>query len=515
MGPGQTGSNTEPGLQWLCGDHGQSLDNTYDQIVLPDESGIGNIKADQGDPSGASMHANNRYFSARTCQGPPWDIYVWPLLNPGDVDIQYFYLENSGSSEMRPKCIHDPPPALTSLSFVDEYYNLVGVASTDAFDPEEHCALGDLDNPGGGGHVVQLNEYQLRLQELASAVAQYLGNVDGGDKPDLLELIHFADPWQPSYLLRDELLQQTPLSDEVLLAAIRREVPMDPWHLTQVLIANSRLSNEVWWALEQGTVLSGFFLNLLHQYQGQQHPRAVYEQEIILRQGQKSRLQHRLLRHFAQDTIGPGDPVDSMDVVLALDPGPTALMARYWLACSRNNAALAASLTAPLNQVDGSDDLIVLGEMLLRAQGNWGDVDGGDLQDLEAFAFEEGRPGSAVGWAVQLGLAGLDSLPPAVIPAELRTLWEPRRRTWTAEDMLLSAYPNPANDRIMVTLPQEAPESRLDIYDAQGRLMTTQSLKLGLPFLELNVQEWAPGLYLGSLSVDGFRLGEVKFNIVR
>ncbi|MCB0782043.1 MAG: T9SS type A sorting domain-containing protein [Flavobacteriales bacterium] len=67
----------------------------------------------------------------------------------------------------------------------------------------------------------------------------------------------------------------------------------------------------------------------------------------------------------------------------------------------------------------------------------------------------------------------------------------------------------------MVTLPTDIPESQLTIYDAQGRLMTTQLLKPGIPFLELNVRDWAPGLYLGSLNLDGFRMGEVKFNIVR
>jgi len=48
-----------------------------------------------------------------------------------------------------------------------------------------------------------------------------------------------------------------------------------------------------------------------------------------------------------------------------------------------------------------------------------------------------------------------------------------------------------------------------------GGGVTTQLLKPGMPFLELNMRNWAPGLYLGSLSLDGFRVGEVKFNIVR
>ncbi|MBK6627689.1 MAG: T9SS type A sorting domain-containing protein [Flavobacteriales bacterium] len=80
---------------------------------------------------------------------------------------------------------------------------------------------------------------------------------------------------------------------------------------------------------------------------------------------------------------------------------------------------------------------------------------------------------------------------------------------------LLSAYPSPASDRVMVTLPPDIPEGHLEIYDAQGRLMTAHLLKPGLPFLGLEVREWAPGLYLGSLSVDGIRMAEVKFNIAR
>ncbi|MBV6405342.1 MAG: hypothetical protein GFGODING_02110 [Flavobacteriales bacterium] len=53
------------------------------------------------------------------------------------------------------------------------------------------------------------------------------------------------------------------------------------------------------------------------------------------------------------------------------------------------------------------------------------------------------------------------------------------------------------------------------ISTPEGRLMTAHLLKPGLPFLELEVRDWLPGLYLGSLSVDGIRMAEVKFNIAR
>ncbi|MBK9274651.1 MAG: hypothetical protein IPM49_08945 [Flavobacteriales bacterium] len=516
VGPGLPGTTTLPGLQWLCGDHGQTLENSYDQMVLAED---GSIRATQGESNPASMAANNRFFRQSSFPCDPKDVYVYPLISPAlfDVDYKYFEQDNDPSlnPELRPKCIHDPAPSYDPLSFVDEYYDLEVVGSNVAFNKVEDCKNGILDDLGGGGHVVQLNEYQLRLQELASAVAQYLGNVDGGDKPDLLELIHFANPWHPSHVLRDAMLQQSPLSDEVLVAAIWREVPMDPWHLTQVLIGNSELTNEVWQALEESQVLSPFFLAMVDQYQGQQSPRELYEQEIVLRQGQKSRLQHRLLRRYAQDTLSTGDPTDSMDVVLAMDPSPTARLAQYWLACSRSDAATAATLEALLHEVEGADEVIDLGAMLLRAQGSWSDIQGDDLQALELYAVQEGRQGSAAAWAAQIGLAEFDSLPPALIPAELRTLWQPRKRQWEGTYDLLQAYPNPANDRVVITFLQGVMAGQLVCYDAQGKLIHAVRIGEGAPFVVIDTRHWAPGLYLATAQRDGYRLGEVKFTISR
>ena len=54
----------------------------------------------------------------------------------------------------------------------------------------------------------------------------------------------------------------------------------------------------------------------------------------------------------------------------------------------------------------------------------------------------------------------------------------------------------------------------LPVYEDLAKL-AAHVLKPGLPFLGLEVREWAPGLYLGSLSVDGIRMAEVKFNIAR
>ena len=362
---------------------------------------------------------------------------------------------------------------------------------------------GSLLAGGQNGFVVHYDSVQSGLPGQPTSVAELN---DGGF---LLSGIQFS-PGTTGQL--HVLLRRTDQWGHVLS---EREVPMDPWHLSQVLIGNSELTNEVWRALEESEVLSPFFLALIDQYQGQQSPRAIYEQEIALRQGQKSRLQHRLLRHYAQDTVSSGDPADSMDDLLAMDPSPTALLARYWLACSRNDAATAATVEASLHEVEGADDVIDLGAMLLHAQGSWSDLQGDDLQALELYAVQEGRQGSAVAWAARIGLAEFDSLPPALIPAELRTLWQPRKRQWEGTYDPLQAYPNPANERVLITFLHGLMAGQLVCYDAQGKLIHAVRFGEGAPFVEIDTRQWAPGLYLATAQRDGYRLGEVKFTISR
>ena len=515
VGPSPIGTNTKPGLQWLCGDHGLATDNTFDQMVLPDLSLVGNIRAKQGDYALPEFTANNTYHSTRNCPGSTWDVYVEPLLNPADVDVQYFYLAHNNSPAMRPRCIHEPLPALTPLSFVDEYYDLVEVGSLLAFDPAIHCDEGSLDKieDGNNDHVVQLNAYQLRLQELASAITQYHGEVDGGDKPDLLALIEQNDPWQPSYVLRDEMLLQTPLSDEVLVAAIWREQPMDPWHLTQVLIANSELSNAVWQALEESVVLAPFYLALLDEYEGDPSTRAPYEQEVALRHAQKSRLQHALLRYYAQDSSRTGNMTDSIDLVLTMDTSYSGRRLRYELACHRGDHFLALQLKDDLFGTEGADDLSLIGSLTLHYGTGWDTITGGDLADLEPLALDEGRHGGAVAWGRLLHLRQLDSLPPAIIPEQYRGPWRAKQRGMGADHLGLGAYPNPANERAIITLPKGVGPSVLTVYSPMGAVVDGLAVMDGQPFVELSTRHWTPGIHLCQLRAEGIVIGEVKLNI--
>ena len=67
----------------------------------------------------------------------------------------------------------------------------------------------------------------------------------------------------------------------------------------------------------------------------------------------------------------------------------------------------------------------------------------------------------------------------------------------------------------MITWPAEADGGALEVTDAQGRVVLTQSLAGHTAFLELDVRAWADGLYLARVLRDDRVVGETKCAIVR
>jgi hypothetical protein len=71
-------------------------------------------------------------------------------------------------------------------------------------------------------------------------------------------------------------------------------------------------------------------------------------------------------------------------------------------------------------------------------------------------------------------------------------------------DMQLLVYPNPANERIIISLPETSQHNaELSIYDVQGKLMLKQSIIHQKNF-QLNIADWTTGVYTLSLRSDNF-----------
>ncbi|HNK84777.1 MAG TPA: hypothetical protein PKL41_06225, partial [Flavobacteriales bacterium] len=241
------GAQIKSGLQWLCGLYeGGAL---VDQLLL---SPNGSIKLRQGF-SFPEQTAGNVFVGPKDCITPPYEPVVFDGHDP--LLVTYHYYAHDQSPDCRPECVEDENNI--SITATGNYYSLASVdGQGEVFDPAQHCNGGILDAVHGGVQVHKA-AYLAKYAELQSAALACAGQLDNGDRAEVLDAIK-AEPAWPSHQLRSFLLAHGPLSEEALIAAIDREEPMDPWHLTQVLIANSKLSDPIWAELELTGALSPF-----------------------------------------------------------------------------------------------------------------------------------------------------------------------------------------------------------------------------------------------------------------
>jgi len=146
-------------------------------------------------------------------------------------------------------------------------------------DGEGGIILADLQN--GYTEIMQLVS-QIHLLE-----TNYSNILNGGIGPVLMDALLDGD--ETSQDIRDVLISESPyLSDDILIGAINREIPMSQWHLTEVLVWNSRLSRQVLNALYEVQPLTPYQYNLvLNADQGSQ--RLLLEMDI---NDKRVRLEH-------------------------------------------------------------------------------------------------------------------------------------------------------------------------------------------------------------------------------
>jgi len=505
-----------PGLQMRCGTHeGNVVTHFYSEEAV--------VRSEQGLPGPTVQQlANNEHNSEPGCDfTAPSGIYFHPFVlafQNYDLFVNYNFYDFAGSPEQRPSCVEDEFG--TPETFIgDWFYDLVPNLQASAFDKEVHCAVGILDIEEtfqGLTAGSMAAEYQQSVAALTSAMHNYQGTVDLGQKVDLLEALR-QEPPMPSHQLRDVLLAHHPLSDEVLKEAIFRTEPLDPWHLTQVLIANSRLNGWVLQALSEQNVLPAYFLHLVRQAQsGEVGIKRLLELEIMQRQQERDLLLTRLLEHWSADTLSEAR-ADSVLALLAADSlgfGPYGHLAQYAFA---GDAQGSEALSQALREHAINDDFVQFTDMLAQADGALHELKGHEW-DLQRMAFNESPGSGALAWSALLVLQHLDSVPMPQLPGMLKSLWMPRpTRSAGLEQPLISVLPNPASDRIGYVVPmhESMEQGVLEVFDAQGRQVQIIALNGRRGLIESSVVGWRPGLYMVRLLLDGNTLGSAKFTVVR
>lgn len=490
------------GLQWLCNVYEGEV---FDQFLLSPD---GTIKTQQGF-NNPTATAGNVFEGLKNCtnQFEPkvFGSHAAPYM------VTYHYYSNADSPDNRPECVENEDNS--NITLTGNYYNLEhGLVQDVPFDSEAHCANGILDAASQSVEV-HMAAYATKYAQLRSVLEACVGQLDNGEKEEVLDAIQ-ADPAWPSHQLRGYLLARSPLSEEAILAAINRTEPMDPWHLSQVLIANSRLSARIWAELDHTGILSPFFYNMVLEHGQDQSVREVLMEELALRSYEKDMEQRLLVLALHEDSTYNGK-LDTLLRVLSTDTLGFGRQLAYQMALSHGLTTEAGELEIALADDRRYDQLVGLGQVHKDLGYDWALANAGELATLGTMAASGKQLGRGAAWGIHYALGATDSLPTGVLPEEYRSSLAGNDGTELEPAPLVGAYPNPAKDRLMITYPIAGETGSLEVMDALGRTVLSQSLAGHASFIELDVRGWNDGLYLARVLRDSQVLGETKCAIVR
>lgn len=494
---GNTPTTEAKGLQVLCGDYTGCVFDYYlgDNTRIREDQGFWN-----GGGNPQNQLAGNRFYNGAVNGILISSVQPLPLA-PDFIPAPYFDYKRHNVPECDPI---NPSP------FYSDYF----IPEATSFIKAEACGNGWLPAIGGGGGVVG---FGLAAAQLQSAQANLNGTVDTGEREDILEAIKRSTPWLPSHTLRDYLLARTPLSDRVLLTMLYREMPMDPSHLTQVLLANARLTEQVRMAVRETDLLNEYMLAIVLNAGSGSTVKDLLMQEVVMRGDEKARYLAIALDEWATDTITP-DPADSVLAMLAAHPDPSDYYLLAELEMERGDYMAAtdwldAAVAAKAEDAGLLRELVALHQTL---DGDWCQANAAQRATLATMAGSI-EPGSGFALNILYLLNETYEMPRAEEPSNEKSLrWTPAWRTTATERPVLEAHPNPSNGQSWAVISVDLENGALlRVSDPQGRLVRTIRLAAGQRLAELDLMGLANGLYTCELIQGEYKLGATKLTVQR
>lgn len=474
------------GLQCLCNDYGLETDNVY-KIAL---TWGGEIAQFQGTPANfndPAVPAGNRFNPECAAGTDESDIYV-----QDDGQLGFTYLRHNDA-------ICDP--ACRTSGFVN-------VVNTNQFFQDDVQQSPSCPSQLGHGHYVNdhLLKYALFKQAYTQLKAYLAGELDGGDTPDLLAMIE--DDLMSTFNLRLELLAASPrLTDRVMIAAIQREPAMDPWHLAQVLLANSPLTPDVLLTLDRSDVLPTYRDMVAAAQTGGLSLKSMLEAELAgYRLGMEGPRYDAVRYYLERDTIG--NPLDSVLLVLG---DPVVPSAAFNVAClhiergdwSAGDAIVANAATNGLDagSIQVLEVLTAIGQDPAQSTA---------LVLAAAPVLTNAATSTTIAGAAARGLlaqhTGASFEHPVVLPGSSRPRSYQEAPPSAKLDAALTVMPNPASTAIRIVVKQPVSDAigMLQLYDAQGRSLRQWPLGSGMQLLEEDVSAYPTGQYrLRLIAGDG------------
>ncbi|MFN6380549.1 MAG: T9SS type A sorting domain-containing protein, partial [Flavobacteriales bacterium] len=455
----------------------------------------------QGDVTDIYWLANNKFsLQFPSCAADKYDMYISPIRNYTTWFFDYF-VPNSGW--YIPNSFDD---TFADCSSPHIQVVVPGFAQDDTNPIHTNiCPTEPLPAINSNG-LVLLQEKQ---DAVLAARANYQFVVDKNEKEYLLNNINSAFPSE-SGLIKDLLLQKTPLSDEVMKAFITKIDDMDPWHVTQVLLANAPLTKDVLFALENSESLSGFFMNFIYEAQatGAINLRKLLELEISARETDKHLTFVQLMSQ-----------ADSLIESSALQTEYASLMEKYGTDDAKKwqleylrstNPTFSAEIFTSLADKPEHKDWAMLKNIEWSIPDSVETLDSITVSLIEEIAFNPKSDGYPLALAL-LEKYGYDAIvAEPEIPLNYRSTNLREKMEFQLTPIAFEAYPNPSSTSSFITYPKEADGfGYIEFWNNQGMLLKRE-LCTENGIKEINLEAWSSGVYLLKLIVNEKEISSLK-----
>lgn len=473
------------GLQLLCGKYSNV---TWSNSVVPHSGeSFAEIAVNQGylsfpQTSSSSDLAGNLFANAPNSINLFSDYFNCPGCN-----IIEYHAHNSNSNSAV------VPVHITNNVLIDES-NIPFTSRLNAC-PVEHALLPEKSLLV---EQVELNSSIINVQKVL-----YYQMLDGGQTSTVVSFISNLN--NSSGLIRESLLPLCPyLSVTALDTLLDRTASMNPWHLSELLIACSPLDPVVLKRINNEIALPSYFIGLINEYQDGGNERLQKETMIQAANINKNRAFGKLMEiEVSGDSIARN--YSELETLFESnnDLSESAMLYEIYRAQGKFEDASAvyeAYLRDTLSiEENALNDLI----FEISNNGGYAFADSSQQQALQSLlnSVESTR----IHIKSTLELITKEPYECEFIYPEIPKSKVNRMEEKPTSISLLEVYPNPVSEDFTVgfVLPADQRNSALNIYNNLGQLIDQIDLSKDNGIHYLNARNWQSGLYILDLFVNG------------
>lgn len=477
------------GLEFRCNKFGQSSQPCLTDFNLLSGATVQNIQGANDD----GQEAGN-IFDNNLCDNPTEHFNVDGNSNGLE---RYYHNSNTGNLVLAPFC-HNLNPNVP----VETPYDYEELKTCPTYIAKEPL------------HLLQKNV--LASNDYNDTHNLYYDRIDKGDFNLLASLVD--DPTSESITIRNELIQCTPfISDEIWKRVIYRNLPMNPWHLAQALLANSPLKLSVMQMVKDSD-LSEYYKTLVQNGQtGGITSRDIYESDLMLLNREVQESKREYINYYLLDE--DDDEADRLGKIsVMLDPNEqTDKLIMAGLSMWRGDFSETTNLLNGCITLGGREDYLcqVLSAVLQEKLSGTQNLSPATLSVLRGIATDESACGysQARAWLSQYAdedfpqnIGSNKGSVKSVVDSDIKEMGA----------SILSAQPNPSRGTVYLTyqLPEGIQSCEIEILDSNGKLIEKR-LAIGEGIEEWNCKECSTGIYLIRLLSEGIELSTTKVSILK